>query len=77
MIGPSRWQIRCLKCGLTRRAEDAGITRFASASRVYTLAWCSRCRWLRRAVIEPTPERGFDVIVPAPALGGGGGEAGG
>ena len=66
MLGPSRWQIRCLKCGQTRRAEDAGITRIGTANRVYTLGWCSQCRWLRRAVLEPTPEQGFGVLPPKP-----------
>ena len=65
MIDPSRWQIRCLTCGQTRRALDAGIVRIGAVGRKYTLGWCSRCRWLRRAVIEATPERGFEVLPAA------------
>jgi hypothetical protein len=55
------WQIRCLKCGQSRDAEAAGITRIG-AGKKYTIGWCSRCRWLRCAVIERMPERGFDVL---------------
>ena len=61
MIDPSRWQIRCLTCGLKRRARDAGIVRVGGWGRKYTIGWCSRCRWLRCAVVEATPERGFEV----------------
>ena len=53
MLYPSQWQIRCVTCGRTRPAEDAGIVRIAPALRKYTLAWCSACRWLRFAAIEP------------------------
>ena len=62
----SKWQIRCLTCSLTRDAEAAGITRIGAYGKKYTLGWCSQCRWLRRAVIEPTPPRGFDVIAVDP-----------
>lgn len=62
MAEESRWQIRCLTCGLVRRAADAGIVRVGAVGRKYTLAWCSQFRWLRRAVIEQAPERGFEVI---------------
>lgn len=54
LLDPSRWQIRCLTCGRRRGALDAGIIRLAPPKRKYTLAWCSACRWLRCAVIEPT-----------------------
>ena len=63
MVGPERWQIRCLKCDLARRALDAGIVRIGASNRKYTLAWCSRCRWFRFAVIEPTPVQGFEVVM--------------
>ena len=66
MIDPSRWQIRCLTCGLKRRALDAGIVRVGGWGRKYTIGWCSRCRWLRCAVVEATAERGFEVVVPTP-----------
>ena len=62
MLDASRWQIRCLTCNRTRRALDAGIVRIGAVGRKYTLGWCTQCRWLRRAVIEPTPEHGFDVL---------------
>ncbi len=66
------WQIRCLTCDTARNAEDVGIIRKGAYGRKYTLGWCSRCRWLRRCVIEQVPERGFEVIVN----GGGTGESG-
>ena len=77
MIDASRWQIRCLTCGLKRRAIDAGIVRVGGWGRKYTVAWCSRCRWLRCAVVEATPERGFEVVVPTPPGEEDGGGAGG
>ena len=65
MPGPSQRQIRCLTSGRTRRAVDVGIVRWGSANRKYTLGWCSQCRWLRRAVLEPIPPAGFQVVTPA------------
>lgn len=65
------WQIRCLTCGAARNAEDAGIIRVGAVGRKYTLGWCSRCRWLRRCVIEQVPRRGFEVVVPLPPTTGG------
>lgn len=49
----SKWQIRCTTCGRTRDAVDAGIIRIGGHGRKYTLGWCSACRWLRVAAIEP------------------------
>ena len=38
MLYPSEWQIRCVTCGRTRPALEAGIVRIAPALRKYTLA---------------------------------------
>jgi hypothetical protein len=69
LLAPSRWQIRCPRCGLSRLALDAGIVRLAPPKRKRTLAWCSGCHWLRFAVIEPMPEQGFEPIMTPPARG--------
>ena len=53
MAFTSEWQIRCLTCGRTRDAAEAGIIRKVAYGRKYTLGWCRSCRWLRCAVIEP------------------------
>ena len=60
LLDPSRWQIRCFKCGRTRATLDAGIVRLAPPLRKYTLAWCSGCRWLRFTAVEPMP--GFEPL---------------
>ena len=64
MAEESKWQIRCLTCGRTRDAAAAGIYRVGAVGRKYTVGWCSGCRWLRCCVIERTPRRGFEVLVP-------------
>lgn len=45
------WDIRCLKCGFTEPWGKYGVRRHARGS-PKTLAWCSRCRWIRCHVIE-------------------------
>jgi len=53
------WRVRCLACGHTRPAAEAGIIRVAAAGRKYTLGRCSACGKLRWIVIErdPSPEK--------------------
>ena len=55
------WRIRCLKCGLTRDAGEAGLIRIGAIGRSYTLGYCSRCKRLRCIVVEKTPDRGQDA----------------
>ncbi|MFO0891237.1 MAG: hypothetical protein U0790_19100 [Isosphaeraceae bacterium] len=50
------WQVRCTRCGRTRDASEAGITRVGAWSwKKYTLGWCAHCRWLRFLAIERKP----------------------
>jgi hypothetical protein len=58
-----KWRIRCLTCGGERDASAAGIVRVGAVGKKYTVGWCSRCRWLRCAVLERTPAHGFEVKV--------------
>jgi hypothetical protein len=56
------WELRCPTCGIVRDADAAGmmfVGKFRWPNRV--LAWCSVCRWFRRATLErKTP--GFPVV---------------
>lgn len=45
------WRIRCLKCGFTEHWGKYGI-RLGGHGRTWTIAWCSRCRWIHCHVIE-------------------------
>ena len=51
------WRVRCLSCGHTRPAADAGIVRVgAFSSKKYTLGRCSHCGGLRFIAIETDPD---------------------
>jgi hypothetical protein len=51
------WQLRCTKCGKTRDAGEAGMTRVGAASwRKRTIGWCSNCRWVRVIAVERKPQ---------------------
>jgi hypothetical protein len=49
------WQIRCLTCGRTRNASEAGIVRLGARGTKYTLAKCCGCERIRWAAIERDP----------------------
>ncbi|MAE62132.1 MAG: hypothetical protein CMJ49_12345 [Planctomycetaceae bacterium] len=55
------WEARCTKCGKTRDAGAAGITRIraASAGKV-VLGWCWGCRFWRMIAIERKSESNVD-----------------
>jgi hypothetical protein len=58
MIDPAPgWRVRCLTCGRWSPLGRTGATRLGAASKgKRTLVWCSRCRWLRCAAVERTPD---------------------
>ncbi len=55
------WRARCTKCGKTRDAGAAGMTRIGAASAgKIVLGWCRGCRFLRLVAIERKPESNVD-----------------
>ena len=46
------WRVRCLRCGLSIPAGQAGIIRLGAYGKSYKLGWCQRCRRIRCFVVE-------------------------
>jgi hypothetical protein len=49
------WRIRCLSCGKTRPAGEAGMIRVAAVGKKYTIGRCGACGRLRWIVVERDP----------------------
>lgn len=54
------WQVRCLKCGHTVDAAEAGFTRMGAFGKTYTLGRCQSCARVRFVCVEKMP--GADAV---------------